>query len=493
MMNLSKSLVWFRRDLRAFDHAALHHALRSSQQVYCVFVYDTDILDGLPQDDRRLRFIHASLAQLDVELRRLGGYLIVRHGSARDEVVALAEELGIDAVHANSDYEPSAIARDDEVAARLAERDCAFHGYKDQVIFEKQEVLTLAGGVFSVFTPYKNAWLKRLAAHPETLAAYPVDAFAHTFARPTGAPPALPGLDDIGFTSGEAPLPPGMDGAEELFEAFVSEMADYGRARDFPAEEGTSRLSAHLRFGTTSIRHLVRTAQQMVQSGAGGTGAAVWLSELIWRDFYAMVLSQNPHVVLRSFKPAFDVVEWDTGDEADALFAAWCDGRTGFPLVDAAMLQLNQTGFMHNRLRMVTASFLTKDLGIDWRRGERYFALKLNDYDLASNNGGWQWAASTGCDAQPWFRIFNPVTQSTRFDARGEFIRRYLPQLAQLDGKQIHAPWLVKDDVLAARGVVLGRDYPAPVVEHDAARQRTLARFAVVKKVVAEVEDVNDD
>jgi len=231
----------------------------------------------------------------------------------------------------------------------------------------------------------------------------------------------------------------------------------------------------------------------MVQSGTGGTGASVWLSELIWRDFYAMVLSQNPHVVERSFKPAFDAVAWDTGDDADALFTAWCEGRTGYPLVDAAMLQLNQTGFMHNRLRMVTASFLTKDLGIDWRRGERYFARQLNDYELASNNGGWQWAASTGCDAQPWFRIFNPVTQSTRFDARGEFIRRYLPQLAKLDGKQIHAPWLVKSDVLAERGVVLGRDYPAPVVEHDAARQRTLERFAVVKKVVAKAEDEKDD
>jgi deoxyribodipyrimidine photo-lyase len=386
MMNSSKSLVWFRRDLRAFDHAALHHALRSSQQVYCVFVYDTDILDELPKDDRRLRFIHASLAQLDAELRRLGGYLIVRHGSARDEVAALAEELGIDAVHAGSDYEPSAIARDLRVAEKLAARDCAFHTYKDQVIFEKQEVLTLAGGVFSVFTPYKNAWLKRLAAHPETLATYPVDAHAHTFARPTGAPAALPALEDIGFTSGEPPLPAGMDGAEALFETFVSEMADYGRARDFPAEEGTSRLSAHLRFGTTSIRHLVRSARDMVQSGAGGTGASVWLSELIWRDFYAMVLSQNPHVVERSFKPAYDAVEWDTGDEADALFAAWCEGRTGYPLVDAAMLQLNQTGFMHNRLRMVTASFLTKDLGVDWRRGERYFARQLNDYELASNN-----------------------------------------------------------------------------------------------------------
>ena len=491
-MNLSNSLVWFRRDLRAFDHAALHHALRSSQQVYCVFVYDTGILDGLPRDDRRLRFIHASLASLDAELRRLGGYLIVRHGSARDEILALAKALEVDTVHACSDYEPLAIARDAEVAEQLAAQGRVFRSYKDQVIFEKGEVLTLSGQPFSVFTPYKNAWLKRLAARPDTLAAYPVDACAHAFAAPSSRS-ALPALEDIGFDSGEPPLPAGMEGAEGLFEAFVADIADYGRARDFPAEDGTSRLSTHLRFGTTSIRHLVRTAQQLMQSGAGGNGASVWLSELVWRDFYAMVLAQNPHVVERSFKPAFDAVQWDDDVDADALFATWCEGRTGYPLVDAAMVQLNTTGFMHNRLRMVTASFLTKDLGVDWRRGERYFALKLNDYDMASNNGGWQWAASTGCDAQPWFRIFNPVTQSTRFDARGEFIRRYLPQLGRLDGKQIHAPWLVKAEALAERGVVLGRDYPAPVVDHDMARKRTLERFAVVRKTVAADGNAGDD
>lgn len=481
-MNTSKSLVWFRRDLRTDDHAALHHALSSSAQVSCVFVYDTDILAGLPRDDRRLRFIHASLASLDRALRQLGGYLIVRHGSAPQEIAALAAELQVDAVHACTDYEPSAIARDADVAGRLATQGRAFHTYKDQVIFEKDEVLTLAGQPFSVFTPYKNAWLKRLAARPDTLAAWPVDSLAHAFAPPPPGCPDLPALEDVGFDSGEPPLPAGMEGAEQLFEDFVADIADYGRARDFPAEDGTSRLSAHLRFGTVSVRQLARSAQQLMLSGAGGAGASVWLSELIWRDFYAMVLYRHPHVAQRAFKPAFDAVEWDDGAQADALFAAWCEGRTGYPLVDAAMHQLNRTGFMHNRLRMVTASFLTKDLGVDWRRGERYFALKLNDYDMASNNGGWQWAASTGCDAQPWFRIFNPVTQSQRFDARGEFIRRYLPQLARLDGKQIHAPWLVEADVLRERGVVLGEDYPAPVVEHDAARRRTLSRFEVVKK-----------
>jgi deoxyribodipyrimidine photo-lyase len=237
----------------------------------------------------------------------------------------------------------------------------------------------------------------------------------------------------------------------------------------------------HLRFGTLGVRRLIRVLRERAQDGSAGSGDAVWLSELIWREFYMMILWRHPRVATQSFKPAFDALRWEDGDAADPLFAAWCEGRTGYPLVDAAMAQLNQTGFMHNRLRMVTASFLTKDLGIDWRRGERYFALRLIDYELSSNNGGWQWAASTGCDAQPWFRIFNPVTQSRRFDPDGAFIRRWLPQLARLEGAAVHAPWLAKAAQLDAAGVVLGRDYPVPVVDHDAARERTLARFGTLK------------
>lgn len=486
MMPSSKSLVWFRRDLRAFDHAALHHALRASTAVHCVFIFDTEILAGLPRADRRLRFIHASLRELDHELRRLGGGLIVRHGPARALIPALARELGVDAVYVNADYEPDAIARDACVAAALAADGRALHGFKDQVIFEKSEVLTKTGQAYGVFTPYKNAWLKRLAAQPEALAPWAIEPHAAALAPSPAS--SMPTLDELGFDDGPLPAPPGMSGATALFEAFLSRLADYGTARDFPAQAGTSQLSVHLRFGTTSVRHLVRTLQQMMAMGAGGAGAPVWLSELIWRDFYAMILFHHPHLPERSFKPAFDAVEWEAGDEADALFAAWCEGRTGYPLVDAAMAQLNQTGFMHNRLRMVTASFLVKDLGIDWRRGERYFARQLNDYDMASNVGGWQWAASTGCDAQPWFRIFNPVTQSQKFDARGEFIRRYLPQLAKLDARDIHAPWTVPAEELAACGVVLGRDYPAPVVKHEEARQKTLARFAVVKSPAPPIE-----
>jgi deoxyribodipyrimidine photo-lyase len=264
-----------------------------------------------------------------------------------------------------------------------------------------------------------------------------------------------------------------MSGAAALFESFLARIAGYAGARDYPAVDGTSGLSMHLRFGTLPVRYLVRTVRALEANGGGGAGAPVWLSELVWREFYAMILYRHPHVAQRAFKPAYDAIEWETGPAADTAFAAWCEGRTGYPLVDAAMAQLNTTGEMHNRLRMVAASFLVKDLGIDWRRGERYFAMKLNDYDLASNNGGWQWAASTGCDAQPWFRIFNPVTQSERFDPEGKFIRRFIPQLAGLGPRDIHAPWLAAP--------ALRRGYPERIVEHEEARRQTLARYAVVK------------
>jgi deoxyribodipyrimidine photo-lyase len=463
-MTLRNSLVWFRRDLRVEDHAALHHALRSSSRVACVFVFDTDILAGLPRDDRRVQFIHESLGELDARLREWGAYLIVRHGRAADEIVRLAGELEAESVFANHDYEPQAIARDREVQQRLREGGRSLQTFKDQVIFEKDEVLTQAGGAFSVFTPYKNAWLKRLAAHPEAMEAFDTAPWASRLA-PAPAGHALPTLEALGFMPNPAPaVPAGISGAQQLLASFLERIDGYHSERDFPALDSTSRLSAHLRFGTLSIRSLVR-----LLAARSGDGARTWLSELIWREFYMMILQRHPRVVTQSFKAAFDKLRWEEGKEADEAFAAWCEGRTGYPLVDAAMAQLNRTGFMHNRLRMVTASFLTKDLGISWVRGERYFARQLNDYELSSNNGGWQWAASTGCDAQPWFRIFNPVTQSERFDPDGEFILHYLPQLAGVPRKALHAPWTA------------GADYPLPVVDHAAAREKTLRRYAAVK------------
>lgn len=479
-------LVWFRRDLRADDHAALYHALLRCQQVHCVFVLDRDILDTLPRTDRRVPFIHASLLELDQALAALcgrpNGGLIVVHDVASDAVPALAHALGAQAVFANHDDEPQALARDSRVRTQLASSGRAFHTYKDHALLERSEVLTQTGSPYSVFTPYKNAWLKKIDALQ--LQSYPVERHAHRLApRPRELVHPMPSLAALGFNGSrgapDGALPPGSTGARRLFDDFLTRMDRYGAARDFPAIKGPSYLSVHLRFGTISPRLLARTAHDRLREGS--PGASTWLNELIWRDFYFQILHHHPHVVEGSFKPAYDAIAWESGPHAEALFAAWCEGRTGYPLVDAAMAQLNQTGYMHNRLRMVTASFLVKDLGLDWRWGEAYFARQLNDFDLAANNGGWQWASSSGCDAQPYFRIFNPVSQSRKFDPDGKFIRRYLPQLSALNANAIHAPWLARPLELQEAGIVLGRDYPQPIVHHEEARLRTLARYEVVK------------
>jgi len=479
------ALVWMRRDLRCEDHAALYYALHRFEQVYCAFVFDTDILNALPtRSDRRVEFIHSSVQALDEGLRQLamrsgapGGGLIVRHGPAVATLVQLAQSLGVHEVLTNSDYEPDARDRDQQTAQALRAVGIAFSDYKDQVLLEKSEVLTQQGRPYSVFTPYKRAWLRKLDAFQ--LKPYPVERYArHLAPLPTGE--ALPTLADLGFVStnlAALPLPPGMQGAQRLLQDFVPRMAAYHEMRDYPGRKGVSYLSVHLRFGTVSIRQLAALAA--LQARQGCAGAQSWLSELAWRDFYFMILWHYPQVVTRSFKPAYDRVQWD---DAPELWQAWCEARTGYPLVDAAMRQLLLTGYMHNRLRMVVASFLTKDLGIDWRRGERFFARHLNDYDLAANNGGWQWAASTGCDAQLHFRIFNPITQSQRFDPDGTFIRRYLPELRCVPDAHIHFPAAMGSAALAACGLRLGTDYPLPVVNHAQARVRTLMRFSLLSE-----------
>ena len=496
---LDTALVWFRRDLRCDDNAALYHALRSARRVWCAFVYDREILDPLPRADRRVEFIWQSVEALDAELaalaRQHGSYgvrLLVRHGAADDEIVALADALHVQAVYASHDDDPYALARDARVRGALADRGIAMHSSKDHVVFERSEVLTLSGKPYTVFTPYRDAWLAKVDDF--FLRAYPVDRHAAALAPPPAAADAapaparaLPSLAALGFvrTNLEAlHVHGGSAAAEALFDDFLTRIDGYDTARDYPAVKGPSYLGVHLRFGTISVRKLARHAHALAGRAGpcAGRGAAVWLSELIWRDFYQQILHHLPHVVGASCKPEFDRLRFEHGKSADAAFAAWCEGRTGYPIVDAAMAQINQTGYMHNRLRMIAASFLTKDLGIDWRRGEAYFAEHLIDYELASNNGGWQWSASTGCDAQPWFRIFNPVTQSQRFDPTGRFIRRYLPQLSRLADDLIHAPWQAGPIDLAAAGVELGRDYPRPLVDHAEARARTLARYAAVTK-----------
>jgi deoxyribodipyrimidine photo-lyase len=479
---LDGALVWLRRDLRVDDHAALYHALRAARQVWCVFVFDKAILDPLPRQDRRVEFIRDSLVGVDAELRALAASHGIEGAGliAHEAVPALAARLGVQAVYTSHDDEPAALERDARVRGLLADRGVVLHTAKDHVVFERSEVLTLSGGPFSVFTPYKNAWLKK--CEPFFLSAYPVARHASALApRPAGEP-GVPTLESIGFERTNLHslrLPSGPAGAAELLADFLDRIDRYHETRDFPAVKGPSYLSTHLRFGTVSIRRLAREAHARMV--AGQRGAEVWLSELVWRDFYHQILHHHPRVVGHAFKPEYDRIRWEHGKTADAHFAAWCEGRTGYPIVDAAMRQINQTGYMHNRLRMVVASFLTKDLGLDWRRGEAYFAQHLNDFDLAANNGGWQWAASSGCDAQPYFRIFNPVSQSEKFDSEGKFIRRYVPELSKLPDALIHAPWLARPVDLAAAGVELGVSYPLPVVDHAAAREKTLARYAVVK------------
>ncbi len=478
-VRMDAALMWFRRDLRLQDNAALFHALKHARRVYGVFVFDRNILDPLRAAgctvDRRVAWIHASVTQLQQALREHGSDLWVRHGIASDEVVNLARALKVDAVFTNEDYEPDARARDAAVALALAQNGQRLECFKDQVIFAEDEVLTGAGKPFSVFTPYRNAWLKKLT--PFYLRAYPSETSLHRLA-PSNATvaSALPTLKQLGFEPvalDTLHIQTGSQGATECFEKFLTRIDTYAQQRDYPAVKGVSYLSVHLRFGTASIRTLARAAYERHSAGA-----LSWLNELIWRDFYSMILWFHPHVVEHAFKPAYERIDWNTDR---AAFSAWCEGRTGYPLVDAAMRQLNQSGYMHNRLRMLTASFLTKDLGIDWRWGERYFAQQLIDYDLAANNGGWQWAASTGCDAQPYFRIFNPITQSQRFDPEGQFIKRYLPQLAGFTAKEIHAPWLTSAARQAQVGCVMGRDYPLPIVDHAQARAATLQRYEVVR------------
>lgn len=485
--SLDAALVWFRRDLRAGDHAALYHALRAARRVWCVFVFDRDILDALPHVDRRVEFIHDSVVALDADLRALaarcaaeGGGLIVRDGHAASEIARLAQQLAVQAVYANHDDDPDALARDAKVRGILADVGIALHTSKDHVVFERNELLTGSGTPYTVFTPYRKAWLAKVDAF--YLGAYPVERHAKALAAPPEAA-TLPPLGSLGFTRTNLhalQLAGGSLAGDALLQGFLTRIDHYDTTRDFPALKGPSYLSVHLRFGTVSVRTLAREAWRRLH--AGSRGAGMWLSELVWRDFYHQLVHHHPHIAASAFKPRYDALRWEHGKAADAHFDAWVAGRTGYPLVDAAMAQIAQTGYMHNRLRMVTASFLVKDLGLDWRRGEAYFARQLNDFDLAANNGGWQWAASTGCDAQPWFRIFNPVTQSRKFDAQGRFIRRYLPQLSALPDKLIHAPWLARPGDLVAAGVELGVTYPRPIVDHAEARKRTLERYRALAR-----------
>lgn len=473
MSRYLRSLCWFRRDLRLHDHSALIQALEQSQEVIGVFVFDTTILDRLPSNDRRVAFIWDSLHELHQFFKQKGGAFYILHGLPTQLIPQLAVQLHAQAVFANRDYEPSAQQRDKEVTQTLQQDSIDFISLKDQVIFEAHEILTQNHTPFSVFTPYKKAWLKQLQhIHFEQYVAATPKWENLKLLDSHDAP--FPDLAELNFAAAETNrmlMKAGEQEAMQAFQTFLSRIDRYDALRDFPSKKGVSYLSVHLRFGTLSIRQLVHAAY--LQTMAGNQGAETWLSELIWREFYMAILTHFPHVEKQSFKSIYDKLVF-SNDEA--LFNAWKAGQTGYPIVDAAMRQLNQTGYMHNRLRMITASFLVKDLHIDWRWGEKYFAEQLNDFDLAANNGGWQWCASTGCDAQPYFRIFNPITQSEKFDPEGHFIRKYIPEIAHLSNKTIHAPWQHKQSV---------SNYPSPIVDHARARQITLERYNAIKSTDA--------
>lgn len=428
-MKEAVSIFWFRRDLRLHDNAGLYHALRSDHPVVPIFIFDTNILDDLKNKaDKRLAFIRDCLLAMQQQLEQKGSTLHVLHGTPLQCFMQLMEDYNIAGVYTNTDYEPYATRRDKEIKDYLATQHITLHSYKDQVIFEKDEVIKDNGEPYTVYTPYSKRWKEKLGGF--YLKSYPVEKYVRHFYKHT--PHRIPSLEALGFKEVVYEIPPA-----KLDEDIA---AHYNSTRDYPAKQGTTRLSVHLRFGTISIRELASKAKQL---------NATLLNELIWREFYQMILWHFPQVVNTSFKPEYDRIEWRNNEQE---FERWCKGETGYPIVDAGMRQLNETGYMHNRVRMITASFLTKNLLIDWRRGEAYFAEKLLDYDLAANNGGWQWSAGTGCDAAPYFRIFNPYLQTKKFDAELEYVRRWVPEFEELS-------------------------YPQPIVNHDEARERCLRAY----------------
>jgi len=423
------TLFWFRRDLRLEDNVGLYHALKENKNILPIFIFDTTILNRLStKKDRRVEFIYQALRDLKEKLEKQGTSLLVLHDTALHAFERLLQTSTITAVYTNHDYEPAAIKRDQAVQQLLQKHQIELRTFKDQVIFEKNEVTKDDGLPYTIFTPYMRKWKSKL--NDFHIKPYPTNNYFSHFL--TLAPTPFPTLEEIGFQSnGYQFTPPLVD---------KKKIVVYDKQRDYPAVAGTTRLSVHLRFGTISIRHLVDIALKLNET---------WLNELIWREFYMQILFHFPHVEKRSFKKQYDEIDWRNNE---GEFQAWCEGKTGYPIVDAGMRELNTTGFMHNRVRMITASFLIKHLLIDWRWGEAYFAEKLVDYDLAANNGGWQWAASSGSDAVPYFRIFNPTEQVKRFDPKHEYIKKWVPEFQELN-------------------------YLAPIVEHTFARKRVLLAY----------------
>jgi deoxyribodipyrimidine photo-lyase len=477
-----RAIVWMRRDLRLSDNRALYEAARSSETICLAFVLDPALLANARMGAPLAQAFFEALAALRAVLRKRGSDVALLEGVPDAELVRLARRIEAEAVFYNEDYEPDAVARDLRAHETLREAGLDVRAWTDLVYFGAREVVRSDGAPYKVFTPYKRRWLDLRALAPRT--AYESEAAidGRLIARDEiGATRAVPAPEDFGLESSRA-YPHVSEGrARVLLERFLNGPADrYRECRDLPASAGTSKLSPQLRAGTIGIRTCVERAFALLRASdpPARAGVDAWIGELIWRDFYQMVLATWPHVAAGPFVARAERIAWRTGD---ADFDAWCEGRTGYPIVDAAMRQLNEYGWMHNRLRMIVASFLAKDLLVDWRRGERYFERHLADADLAANNGGWQWSASTGTDAVPYFRMFNPVVQGRRIDPAGTFVRRLIPALRRVPAKYVHAPWEMPLAVAREAGVRLGVDYPAPIVELQAARARALRAFSVLK------------
>ncbi len=481
---MTRVIHWFRRDLRLHDNTALAAAARASGgAVVPVFVLDEQLTDphGRFTGAARVRFLLESLHALNGALHQHGSALVFRRGTPRTELVRLARENDVSAVYWNRDYSPYATARDNALAEALAAAGCAAHQFKDAVIFESGEIMTKGGTPYNVYTPYARQWHQRMtAALPEPAALPPLQLTADDLP----ASHALPDLDDLNLHTTQQSIPGGEQHGQDMLHAFTDlrhtyHIGDYHQHRDQMYLPATSRLSAHLRLGTLSPRACLRAALDVQQrQEQASDGVNTWIGELAWRDFYVQILAHFPHVLRGAFKQQYDVLEWENDPQ---LFAAWCAGHTGYPVVDAAMRQINTEAWMHNRARMIVASFLSKDLLIDWRWGERYFMRQLVDGDPAANNGGWQWAAGTGTDAQPYFRIFNPVTQGQKFDPQGSYVRQYVPELADVPEKYIHQPWKMPASVQENCGVRIGQNYPAPMVDHADRRRRALELYRAIK------------
>ena len=425
------NIFWFRRDLRLHDNAGLYHALKNNNPVLPIFIFDKNILDKLENKaDRRVEFIHAALEELQLSLVKMGTSVEVFYSTPSQAFSELIGKYKIEKVFTNHDYEPYARERDSSIAKLLNSHGASLHTFKDQVIFEKDEVIKDDEQPYTVFTPYSRKW-KAVFKDFHLQTYHTVKYFNNFYKRQLTT---IPSLQSLGFKKTSILFP-----SKELKEQLIIK---YREQRDFPFLSGTSKLGVHLRFGTISIRQITKQCQGLSET---------FLNELIWRDFYQMILWHFPQVGKgKAFKTEYDNIEWRR-DEGE--FELWCTGQTGYPIVDAGMRELNATGFMHNRVRMIVASFLAKHLLLDWRLGEAYFAEKLLDFDFASNNGGWQWAAGSGCDAAPYFRIFNPYLQTQKFDPRLEYINKWVPEMNE-------------------------SNYPKPIVEHEAARKRCLEVYS---------------